>query len=316
MKPFPTTAPTKYKWDGGYAGGTIRPSDLACQLFKENIPGAELACYMLRRFGWPNEGSDPHKHFMSWTLTTSIPGLYLCVTPYLAETAGPLETFGKGDYIHTMGNLHFAVRFTEEVGRKMDYDAGRERYFARLKANLLKWWAAEGSKKYSIGFAKAGDPEEKLVLEIAEPANGKVFGLFESKPEHKADGVSNDLEAWNKKAGGFVMWAINDWREDVLKHKLPKMAKREKGKRKNRFARQCETALKRTMLDLLRTTNVRDVDINIFGQVKDSKETPPTRPVVRGHVEPFIGAGNTPEYWYSKAGRADYARELKTRKKP
>ena len=82
MKFQTTLAPTKSDVCAGFGGsGSINPSDWADEIYKGEVPGPWLMCYMVRRFGWPNAGSDEYKNLCNWNLTTPIKGLYLCVNP-------------------------------------------------------------------------------------------------------------------------------------------------------------------------------------------------------------------------------------------
>jgi hypothetical protein len=282
MKPFFTSAPESPKWDGGYAGGTLNPTKIADEVFREEISGPWLTCYMLRRFGWPNEGSDDYKNLMSWCLTTPIEGLYLSVTPYLGGS-----------------NLHFGVLFTKEVEKKIEYDRGLESFFKRQRAELLRWWNREGKKKYTIGGAKPNDPKETLLEEYCTD-KGKVWGIYERKPHHK--GTLNLHRQFKKTP--MMQWFIGNFCTKKLGHKEMKRTKWEMVQRGNPFQKQCVTALHRTMLDLLRTTNIRDLDFNIFGRPETTYAKKPKQ-----KVEPaakyWPGVGNTPEYWYSAAAKKE-----------
>ena len=103
MKKFETSLAVNARWSGGYAGGPGVDLDRwADEVFGGKVPGPWLCCYMLRRFGWPNAGSDDHKNLVSWDLTTPIKGLWLCVTPYLGGS-----------------NLHFSILYNKVVGDKI-----------------------------------------------------------------------------------------------------------------------------------------------------------------------------------------------------
>lgn len=90
------------EWGGYAASGEIDPRDWADQLYSVPVSGPWLCCYMIRRFGWPNHGSDPDKNLCSWCLTTPLNWLCLCITPYMGT-----------------GNFHFAVRFDESHEGRM-----------------------------------------------------------------------------------------------------------------------------------------------------------------------------------------------------
>lgn len=288
LKPFLTSAPEHPKWDLGYKGGTLRPSDLATEVFGEGVPGAWLSCYMLRRFGWPNCGSDDYKELMTWVLTTPIDGLFLSVTPYLGSSED---------------NLHFGVLYTKPVGLAIERDLGRERFWRRQHKFITRWWRTKGIKIYSWGYGLlVGDSDELTFLfseDLAHP--GKCWGLWKRTPKMKRKG---DIP----KQAKMVDWWIS---ELLKKHhpevKLPKMTKREREQRGNRFQRQVNNALKRTILDLLRDTYVRDINFNCFGKTEhkgDSCATKP-KPIIEPRAGYWPGAGNTPEYYYSNEGKKE-----------
>ena len=114
-----TLMPPKTRWDRGYASsGSIDPGQWADDLYGKTISGSWLTCYMLRRFGWPNIGSDDYKDLCAWSLTTPLEGLYLVVRPHLTD-GGPL---GKPFCGKTHGNLHFSILFTKAVEAELDRD--------------------------------------------------------------------------------------------------------------------------------------------------------------------------------------------------
>jgi hypothetical protein len=295
---FITSAPDKPRWDSGHAGDAGK---LALEVFGEEMPGPWLACYMLRRFGWPNQGSDDYKNLMSWCLTTPIKGLYLGVTPYLGgwperRTAHQIE-------------LSFGVRFTKAVGVKLECDIGRARFIRRLDAGTLRWWRQEGGKLYTLGTTKKDDPDETLVYAYGPDKKGRIFGLYKRRPEHKdsGDNLSRGL-----------LWWMRQFRTNKLGHVLPKMNRAELQVRGNPFKRKCDRALKSTILDLLRPTNVRDIDFNCFGRMEKSCATKPKPEIQRapeGYRPWWPGAGNTPAYWYSEAAKSD-RRKLNAKTNP
>lgn len=279
MKTSPFTAslaPGTSKIAGGFgAGGAINPAKFADELFKGVIPGPWLCCYMLRRFGWPNSGSDPYKNLCSWTLTTPMRGLFLCVTPYLGRS-----------------NLHFSVRFTKEVGDQIMSDPGREAFLARRDKVIVKWWNTTGRKLYSIGgWTKDGD-EDELVYPYAEQ-EGKVYGLWRRKPNHK--GI-NDVP---KKDGYFAWWLARFLKEKHPEVKIPKMSQRERKARTSRFHIQARSAIKATMRDLLRPTNVRDISFTPFGDIERDASAI-ERYAKQKEAGYFEGAGYSAAGWFGR----------------
>jgi hypothetical protein len=97
---------------GGASMGILCPGDVAVRAGLA-FHGAWLAAYMIRRFGPPNHGSDPHKQLCSWTLSTPEPRLALVVTPYLADDGG-MATREKWPMC-----LHFGYRLTRSLERQL-----------------------------------------------------------------------------------------------------------------------------------------------------------------------------------------------------
>lgn len=270
----PVLCPMKTKWSSGYASGpAIHPAKLADEVYGKALSGPWLTCYMLRRFGWPNTGSDDHKDLCSWMLTTPVAGLFLVVSPYL----------GSG------GNYHFAVRFDKEVGVELDRDPGRESFRRRRDRAIAAWWDKRGSKLYALGMGKKEGDEDELVHLYGEGRDGTVGGLWRRplKIDRPPESLPKD---------SMVLW----WMENFIaqKHqevKLPNMTAREREHRETAFIHQAKAALQATMRDLLRPTRVRDIGFNPTGRGEGVGEP----------AERFDGAGNAPEYWFSaRAKRA------------
>lgn len=284
MKFTTQLAPRGAKWDSGYAGGPgLSLSKIADEVFADKVPGPWLAVYMLRRFGWPNIGSDDYKDLFSWMLTTPLDGLYLVVTPYLGGS-----------------NLHFAVRFTREVGNKVDGDPGRESFVRRRERAVRRWWDKHGCELYIVGEGKIEGEENELVHKAeGSEKDGKVWGLWKRLP-------SDARQKFGKaKPDPMMLW----WLTEFITAKHPdaevpaKMTEAEKAHRHTAFQARAVAAIKRTMRDLLRPTAVRDVDFNVFGRDEARASGPP--------AERWEGAGNTPEYWFSPHAKGERAKAQK-----
>lgn len=270
--------PSKMKLAGGFgSSGNINPSKLADEVFGEAVPGPWLACYMIRRFGWPNLGSDPYKNLFSWALTTPFPGLYLTVTPYLGGS-----------------NLHFGACFDKAAQREIYHDPGRESWLKRRDDAVRKWWLQTGRKTLSFGVGKIEGDEDTLAFEYhCEEEKGLVWGLWERKPEHSARGIP--------KRNGWVFWWLTD---EVIpevspKWKAPKMTKRERAMRVTPAQKRMIRALEVTLADLLRPTNVRDIEFTPFGDIERTPEAI-KRFSGQEHVRYFADAGHSPSYLYGK----------------
>jgi hypothetical protein len=278
-------APRRAKWDSGYADGPgLNLTKIAEEVYEEKVPGPWLAVYMLRRFGWPNTVSDDVKDLCSWMLTTPLAGLYLVVTPYL----------GGG------GNLHFAVRFTREVGNKVDGYPGSVSFVRRREAAVRRWWDQHGCELYIVGQGKIEGEENDLVHKAeGSEKDGKVWGVWKRLP-------ADERQRFGKaKADPMMLW----WLTEFITAKHPeadipsKMTDAEKAHAHTAFQARAVAAIKRTMRDLLRPTSVRDVEFGVFGRNHKRTSGP--------QAKRWEGAGNTPEYWFSPHAKGKRAKAQK-----
>lgn len=266
---------------GGFASGAcLRLKEIADKAFGSPVPGPWLTCYMIRRFGWPNIGSDDYKQLCTWVLTTRIPGLYLGVTPYMGES-----------------NLHFSVLYNEKTGVIIEEDPAREAMIKKRWAAVQKWWKKDGHKLYTIGYVEDGDAKETLVVEYEQvERDGKpwTYGLWKRRPEHP-----EQKELGEEKSGGWQLWGMTRLlTRDHPEVKLPAVAMKRKQTEKQK---EIQRALAEAMQDLLRSTYVRDINFNAFGRTDKESRSPKT-PKAKPEAKPayFEGAGYTPEGWLEK----------------
>lgn len=263
--------PPKAKWVGGYKSGAINPGEIADEVMGQ-VDGPWLTCYMIRRFGWPNFGSDDYKELCSWSLVTPLPGLWMTVTPFL----------GGGS------NLHFGVLFDAETGRELERDPGRESFWRRRERAIRAWWKQTGSKLYALGTGDASAGDE-LVRHGNHEEGGKVWGLWKRPSAmKKVQALADD---------SMLFW----WLAEFIADKHPEvdvprqLNERELKCRESAFMRRAKAAIAATMRDLLRPVSVRDIGFSVLGRDEGMGPGAPR----------FEGAGCTPEYWYSaKAKRA------------
>lgn len=282
QKPHFTTAlaRTNARLHGFAASGPIDCVDIANSVFKTNVPGSWLACYMLRRFGWPNIGGDPYKDLCNWLLTTPMPGLFLEVRPYLGEN-----------------NHHFALRFTRKIEKPLRDDPGRESYLKRVDKTVRQWWGRIGCKRYTIGIGNKDDKEDTLIHTFNTHDN-KVYGLWKRTKKHT---WSNRIP----KNDSYFAWAMHTFlKEKHPEFKWPEMTKQEKTHRPTRFQLQVRTALRATMRDLLRPTHIRDTRFNPFGNIdhdeKAIKQYANQHGILAKDAGTFDKAGNTPKFLYGR----------------
>jgi hypothetical protein len=267
----------------GYSmGGNLSVQEIACKAFGATIPGAMLACYMLRRFGWPNSGSDPYKDAWCWDITTPMDGVYLHVSPYLAE---------DGQSFDDISNLHFGIRATNEILEALMHDPGREAFWKRRDKAVAKWWTKTGSKLYTWGRGGEEGDTDILVARYGGD-KGKVWGLWKRTPKHTWKNILP--------SDGMITWWIADFlKKQHPKVKLPEMNAREKSRRTNNTHRKVVNALKATMRDLMRPTYVRDFSFTPFGDIEHNATAIKHQSKLGANY--FKGAGMTPEYYYLHA---------------
>lgn len=280
-------APPNAKYAGGYsAGAFVNPSRWADELFGASMSGPWLTCYMIRRFGWPNIGSDAHKDLCAWCLTTPIAGLYLVVRPYMGHD-GQREKPSP-----FCGNLHFAVRFSKEVGVELERDRERERYWKKRDKAIERWWNREGRNLYAFGEGETEEDKATLVHRWGEK-DGKVAGLYKRPEDFKPQKLR-----LHSKIRDMWFW----WMAEFLREAHPDIVPDPKvymGERKpSAFQRRARAAIEATMRDLLRPVRVRDIPISPFGDPERNDLAKEKCGELR-QVEPFEGAGNAPSYWYS-----------------
>jgi hypothetical protein len=275
MKFTPTLAPRTAKIAGGYSSnGIIDPDVWADEIFGAGIQGPWLAVYMLRRFGWPNAGSDDYKNLCSWCLTTPVEGLYLLVTPYLGEASGNLLGLSSR-------NLHFGVRFSREVGRELNRDPEVEKHWARREKAIRRWWEREGADLYVF---TEGEDTGDLVREW-NTVEGKTLGLWK-----RPDGFTKlrTLPRVPAKIASVFWWWMAEFLEEKHPDILPEFKPKSRGL--TAFQRRAKQAIETVLKDLMRPTYVRDVGFSLFGHEGGKG------PIAK----PFEGAGYTPEYWFSE----------------
>ncbi len=291
------------------SSGSFNPNKWADELFQAEMPGPMLACYCLRRFGWPNEGSDPHKNFMTWTLTTPMKGIYLCITPYMGHQTG--------DEPAEIRHMHFGLRYPERMESKFAGDPGRDDFRARIEAAVREWWDTTGSKLYCTGWSIPGkDPNDILVQAAGTPKeDGTVYGLWKRLPSHdtKHAGLPS------RKTDNYLLFI--DWLRNFIRDHHPEadiptqMTPEELAARESPFCKEVKAACQATLQDLLRPVSVRDISLTPFGDIERNPVAIQHYNENLEHVSEWAGVGHTPEYWYAKQRKLDEAKERRWKAK-
>lgn len=246
------------------ASSIIDPDQWAEQMGIEPISGAWLCAYCIRRFGWPNIGSDDHKQLCTWVLTTPVNGFFLGVTPYLVEPSF----------------MHFSVYFTEAVRPKIYEDPQADAVRAEAEQIAKEWWESTGKDRYVLGTTNIPRP---LALYVSESEEG-VCGFYERTPEEPPQDFPTENVNW-------AAWLIRE----LIRERHPDevtFPKHELGPRQpTPFQIECKKAVQTVVKDLLRPTYVRDVYFTPHGN---------TDPDESGTAEPFEHAGIAPKYLYQK----------------
>ena len=304
-------------WEGGFGSrGNFDPPDFANEAFCGNcVPGGTLIAYMIRRFGWPNDGSDDHKELCSWSITTPIEGVWLGVTPYMARDCGG----NRPDN----GNLHFSVRYSKEMEARFYEDARGDALRAANREILIKWWNEEGSTLYQIGIGmKSGDEDEliaKLPFGVEEDGvkdPSMVWGFWKVADPSKHQRILSDAN----ENMCYLFDNIGMWKHacKALFDKHPgipfkKYADFEHIPEDSEWMTEAKSAVKTAIFDLLRPVYIRDVAVSCFGHIDHGLakemyalwcEKFPQIPGEDGgtlmqDAGVFAGAGYSPEAWFT-----------------
>lgn len=269
---------------GGYSGGpAARLPKLADKVFPRHpLPGPTLTVYMLRRFGFPNTGSDPYKDLCEWTLTTPMPGIFLAVYPRMGTS-----------------NLHFGIRYSKKAEALLEADPERDKHLQRLDDAVSRWWNRTGKKKYLLCTATPQEFNLVHPYDITLEKDGEEgIGLWERDgklPSHYYTSLGRP---------GFTRQMIVGWLVDWLRGQGVRMPKWRKQARRGEYTaiqRQAQKALMDTMRDLLFPTYIGGLHLNAYGDVDRNRiamlayhRAIPARQ--RAKVPYYEHAGDTPEY--------------------
>ena len=132
-----------------------------------------------------------------------------------------------------------------------------------------------------------------------------VWGLWARTPKHPKSKKSKTFPA------GLLWWLSDFVSEDHPEVRLPRMNARERAARHTSFQRSAQAAIKATLKDLLRPTNVRDISFTPFGNIEKTPEA-----ISHYKNQPladyFDGAGYAPEYWFANAAKIRAERDKKS----
>ena len=120
----------------------------------ETIPQGSLFAYLVRRFGFPNTPSDPHKNLASFLLTTSHPEMLMRITPYAGGDTDISFSFMTTNRIASdLSRWPFRAR-----------DAHRDAFPAWLTENdLLPEWMEEAQEEAArAGYCAPDQPVGSL----------------------------------------------------------------------------------------------------------------------------------------------------------
>jgi len=330
--PFETQAAAieNLNLQGCRSGNGLDPCALAVGLLTTHEwSGPWLTCYMLRRFGWPNIGSDDWKELMTWVLTTPIDGLFLTVTPYMGNDRDEVKTDQQGKIRGTCA-LHFGYLHTPEVGEeRLNYyaPACRETMEAR-KAVVQQWWLETGNKRFCWAGCTA---EEKETCVLEHHPEGKVLWGIYARSESLTTGIQNkegtmteaerelyfsaplhpNVLGWMTQHLGLVIDTLDLTHDDDLfvpaKIGLDvanwpqvdwKRVNEETKQHEAEFLEPCREALRATLRDLLRPVYVRDVGFNALGRSDEYDDEDALAQPLPKVAQSFAGAGYTPEGWF------------------
>ena len=140
------------------------------QSFGQRCNYGALFTYLFRRFGLPNQGSDPYKNIASYTLTTPLPELALVVTPSVSDSP----------------RLSFRFYVPEETWRQLEVEP-RERWkqamveWSQQRGPLPEWaadWLSFWRTKPGVAERTAGDLSD-WGLSLADMNHAQIIVTYE-----------------------------------------------------------------------------------------------------------------------------------------
>lgn len=232
----------------------LAPKDVM-DIYKIQDPAADANAfaYMFRRFGCPTSYCDDYKQIGEWYLTTPMEGLFLTVYPFMGLGFG---------YVTNIEGLTRAV--WSEQRKPVD------EYFQRMKS-----WAKE-THAYNL---YSPSPWDLFGLEIEGEKDKQKFKLGE-----EWDIAVKEYNAWQAESG------LPEVSQEEEMNRFLKEFKKFKTKENKKIIElytvvelrpeegesltlnKVIEAISFTAKDLLRYTNVRDVNFNILGFQNDDTD--------------------------------------------
>lgn len=198
--------------------------------YKFSIPSGPALVYFYRRFGFTKYGSDAYKQLCRYVLKTAVDGLYVS---FLFG--------GTNCYIH--GSM------TDEL--MFEYEQEERRPLTEWWKRCSQWALAQGE-----GLLVEAFEDLDLFIEQAE-AWLTTQGVTEEITEEEF------IKAWSEPYSMYR--SENNGRiRDAYEQIEPFLEVEEN---QSEIGQRCETAVEAVLLDLLRPVSVRDVYINVLGEV-------------------------------------------------
>lgn len=293
------------------AGYGIDPSKLATSLIQDTPwSGPWLACYMLRRFGWPNIGSDDHKELMSWMLTTPMEGVFLGVSPRMSQ-----DDRLRRDQPSAIDCLHFRVGFSLATEKKISESTPEIKRVQKARISRIQQWWKEKGRDHLILMACSPEEGMKLRYEYGpdQQRRDRIWGLYDIPADlsllNFEDSTTESKMARNRMplpteiAASLAMVCslppdeensltlesmgipVGEWPEPN-----PEIRAAEVEEHQRTIIDPINDALLAALRDLLIPTHVRDMYFNAQGSVEMVDDIP--------SYPPHPCAGYTPEYWF------------------
>lgn len=242
----------------GAMGGIFNLGDDAKRIVGEPTPG-DTFIYLFRRFGYPRFGWDGHKELVSYRITTPMAGVLLTVRP------------------NVTGGGIFGYMLREDIDRACEDEERKpyENWFRRCEA-----WAWE---KHDIE-----------IVRVFEQDNAKLKRVFDKWGANKEDSDFKDQDDVNRTFYDDQATIQIECQDRYTKiEQRPRLIQPE-DREDNSIMKQCYTALCDTIRDLLRPVYVRDVMINVCGEVHWDATTNQDEDAVKYAAMAGCGAESTP----------------------
>jgi hypothetical protein len=230
----------------GAMGGFFWPSHLA-KAAGVSFDRGNIMAYCFRRFGYPVHGWDDYKELCSWYVTTRMPGVYLSIRPSSGSPFGFMLTMD----IYEEVERYFGEHWFNKVAAYREW-AMREHGVFPVSYEVVWYKDRDAVDRDFTQWMSRNYPEitEGMFAELPKEKREMYSGEWSDFKDEEHERLFAEFEKTYEAPEPFNYY--DNWPELPWYHPV----------------RLVNDALTDAIRDLLRPVNIRDVLININGDIK------------------------------------------------